>query len=457
MYRRDGAVDRTHGGFVYCVEKISNDQTKGTAHLYVLNSMSHKPFENYLAILEQAGKKLSLDEQTLSHFKDAQNIFTTNITFTRDTGEEVSVPAYRVQHNNARGPFKGGIRFHPEADLDEVKSLASLMSLKCALVDIPYGGGKGGVEINPKELSKTELERVARAYMRAGVTAGIFGVDKDIPAPDVNTTAEIMAWMLDEYEAAVGHSEPGAITGKPLEIGGIAGRSYATSRGGRHVFTQLQTRLFGDKLPADTTIAVQGFGNAGAEFAKDMHELGYRVVAVSDSRGGAHCEHMCDVKHLERVKSEQGSVAIESAGIRIIDHEELLRLDVDLLVLAALDGAVHADNAADIKARAILELANGPVTVEADEILAERGITVIPDILANAGGVTVSYFEWIQNRTGERWSEARVNEQLREIMIQSTETIWERAEKEHVSLRLAAFMVGIERVLAATELRGRAA
>lgn len=417
--------------------------------------MINTPFENYLSVLSRAGELLSLPESALKHFREPQHIFQTEISLIRDDGTEIKIPAYRVQHNNARGPFKGGIRFHADADLEEVKSLASLMSLKCAIVDIPFGGGKGGVQINPKDLSPAELQRVSRAYMKAAAEAHVFGVDKDIPAPDVNTTPQIMAWMLDEYEATVGHSEPGVITGKPLAVGGIAGRSYATSRGALHVFLQMQPKLYGDRQPEDITVAIQGFGNAGAEFAKELHDLGYRVVAISDSRGGSHCAQQCDIRHLEHIKREHGSVSIKADDIAIITNEALLELEVDLLVLAALDGVVHEKNAANIKAKAILELANGPVTAAADEILEKQGITVIPDILANAGGVTVSYFEWIQNRSGDVWEESTVNQRLESVMKKSAQAVVERADQESCTLRIAAFLIGIERVLVATTIRGR--
>ncbi len=416
--------------------------------------MPNKPFENYLQILKKAGDHLKIDETALIHFQQPENIFETEIEFTRDNGEVEKVKAYRIQHNSSRGPYKGGVRFHQAADLDEVKSLASLMSLKCAVVDIPFGGGKGGVQIDPKQLSENELQRLSRAYMRAGTEAGIFGVNKDIPAPDVNTTPRVMAWMLDEYESIIGYKEPGVITGKPLEIGGSKGRSYSTSQGGYYVFEYLRQSLLGDKLPADITIAVQGFGNAGAELAKEFHQQGYRVVAVSDSRGGAFCEHMCDVKHLENVKKGNGTVATESAGISIISNEDLLALDVDVLVLAALDGSVHANNAENIKAKVILELANGPVTPAADTVLENNGVVIIPDILANAGGVTVSYFEWIQNRSGDVWEEEHVNTRLKSVMEKSATEIFDLSQKEACSLRTAAFVLGMRRILTATQLRG---
>lgn len=417
--------------------------------------MPSLPFENYLELLEKAATKLSLTPDVLKIFQEPENIFETEIQFELDDGSVRTVKAYRVQHNSSRGPYKGGIRFHQDADLAEVKSLASLMSLKCAVVDVPFGGGKGGIEINPKELSLSETERMSRAYIRAAFAEGIFGSSKDIPAPDVNTTPEIMAWMLDEYESLVGHKEPAMITGKPLEIGGSKGRSYSTSHGGFYVLEHLLDEFLEKKAPADTTIAIQGFGNAGAEFANEVHKRGYRVVAVSDSRGGSHCEHMCDLKHLGNMKKETGSVAIESSNISIITNDELLELDVDILVLAALDGAIHANNADKIKAKLILELANGPVTSAADKILEKKNITVIPDILANAGGVTVSYFEWVQNRSGDIWKEDYVNQRLKEMMVTGAQSVLEVAKKEDCSLRLASFILGMERIIKAAKLRGR--
>lgn len=416
--------------------------------------IKNTPFDNYLTNLQEAGSLIGLSESKLKRFQEPENIFQEEIEFALDSGEVRKVNAYRIQHNNARGPYKGGIRFHQDANLDEVKSLASLMSLKCAVVDIPFGGGKGGIEIDPKNLSQTELERLSRAYVRAGAKAGIFGVNKDIPAPDVNTTPQIMAWMLDEYESIVGHKEPGMITGKPLELGGSKGRSYSTSQGGLYVFEYLQSLIFDNKLPADTTVAVQGFGNAGAEFAKVLHSRGYRVVAVSDSRGGSHCEHMCDINHLENVKKQSGSVSIVDTGIKIISNEELLGLDVDVLVLAALDGAVNEDNAENIKAKIIVELANGPITPQADTVLNKNKIVVIPDILANAGGVTVSYFEWVQNRSGDVWKEDYVNERLKEVMENSAEQVYKLSKEKNCSLRIASYILGIKRIIKASELRG---
>lgn len=417
--------------------------------------MNNKPFENYLNILSEAAAKLDISEKDLEQFKEPEHIFEASVTYEKDDGTKEEVKAYRVQHNSARGPYKGGIRFHPDADLDEVKSLASLMSLKCAVVDIPFGGAKGGIQVDPKKLTTTELERLSRAYIQSAAAHNLFGVDKDIPAPDVNTNPQIMSWMLDEFEAINGRKEPGMITGKPVEIGGSKGRSYATSLGGFLTLEYLKEYLLGNKQSNDITIAIQGFGNAGAEFAKIAHEQGYRVVAVSDSRGAAYCEEKCDINHLNNVKEMNGSIAIESNGLTIITNEELLTLDVDILVLAALDGAITENNADVVKAKIILELANGPVTFEADRILEEKGIVVIPDILANAGGVTVSYFEWVQNKSGDIWEEEYVNERLKRIMEKSVQNILNKTKEKNVTFRIAAFMIGIERILKATKLRGK--
>ncbi|MDP3880880.1 MAG: Glu/Leu/Phe/Val dehydrogenase [bacterium] len=414
-----------------------------------------KPFENFLENVEKAAKTLGLDEKMKRRLETAENIFETKISFEKDGGEKVVANAYRVQHNSARGPYKGGIRYHQDADINEVKALASLMSLKCAVVDIPMGGGKGGVQIDPKELSESELERMSRAYFRAGTEKDVFGVNKDIPAPDVNTNPQIMAWFLDEYEKIKGVKEPGVVTGKPVEIGGSLGRSYSTSQGGFYVLEHLRKEILGDKNPVDITIAIQGFGNAGAEFARIAHDGGYRVVAVSDSRGGAYCDEKCDIIELNVAKKQNGSVAVEREGVRIISNEELLELEVDVLVLAALDGVLHAENANNVKAKMILELANGPVTPQADEILENKKIVVVPDILANAGGVTVSYFEWVQNRSGDQWKETFVNERLKEIMERSTDSVLDaQKEFEGISMRQGAFVVAIRRIVEAMKLRG---
>ncbi len=426
-----------------------------------------KPFQHFLKNLQQAADTISLSTTAFDLLCKPENIFQTDITFKKDDGTTQTVEAYRVQHNSARGPYKGGIRFHPEADLDEVKSLASLMSLKCAIVNIPLGGGKGGVKINPKNLSQKELEQLSRTYFRVGTEANIFGVNRDIPAPDVYTTPQIMSWMMDEHEKIIGEKSPGCITGKPLELGGSLGRNYATAQGGFYVLQKYLNKI--GKKAVDTTIAIQGFGNAGSFFAEIAHDAGCKVVAVSDSKGavlrdGGHFE----VKKLHAYKQSGGSLRgnfcegdncdiekMSKENVKIISNEELLEMNVDVLVVAALDGVIHEKNANNIKAEVILELANGPVTPEADEILEEKGIVVIPDILANAGGVTVSYFEWVQNRSGDEWEEDYVNAKLKKIMDNAFDDLLSIQEKYKTSLRNSAFIVGIERIVNAMELRGQ--
>jgi len=428
-----------------------------------------KPFLNFLKNLDTAAKTLQLSEKEKKALATPEHIHETEIKFSRDSGETETATAYRVQHNSARGPYKGGIRYHHEADLEEVKALASLMSFKCSVVNIPMGGGKGGVKINPKPLSSTELESLSRAYFRWGTENNIFGVNKDVPAPDVYTTPQIMSWMLDEHEKILGYKSPGVITGKPLELGGSLGRSYSTAMGGFYVLEKHLAKL--GKKPVDTTIAVQGFGNAGSYFAEICHEAGYKIVAVSDSKGGIMCDCDADafeVASLKRWKQEKGSFRgnfcegetcdiekMKKSKVKIISNEELLKLDVDVLVLAALDGVVHDKNADQISAKLILELANGPVTPEADEILEKKKIEVLPDILANAGGVTVSYFEWVQNRSGDVWEEDYVNAKLKKIMENAYADLKSAREKfAGISWRQAAFVVAIDRILTAMKLRG---
>ena len=427
---------------------------------------SKKPFQNFLDTLHEAAEIINLPEKTLKRLETPENIFETEIEYELDSGEKVTAPAYRVQHNSARGPYKGGIRFHPEADLDEVKALAALMALKCAVVNIPLGGGKGGVQIDPKKMSQRELEHVARAYFRSGTVAGIFGVNKDIPAPDVYTNPQVMSWMMDEHEKILGYKSPGVITGKPLQLGGSLGREYATSQGGFFVLEKYLKSL--GKKAVDTTIAVQGFGNAGAYFAEIAHEAGYNVVSVSDSQGGIVCQDgKCEISKLKEYKLEAGSLRgnfcagdhcdvekMKTEKVHVVSNEELLEMDVDVLVLAALDGVVHIDNAENIKAKVILELANGPVTPEADKILEKNEVVVIPDILANAGGVTVSYFEWVQNRSGDVWDEDYVIAKLRKVMDHAFDDVLKIQANHNTSLRKAAFLTGIERIVNAMELRG---
>jgi len=406
------------------------------------------PFENYLAILSRASTYTTVSSQELLVLQTPNHVHQKNISITRDDGSTLVLPAYRVQHNNARGPYKGGIRFHSAADIEEVKALAALMAIKCAVVGIPLGGGKGGVQVDPKTLSEKELQAVSRAWARA--FADVIGVDKDIPAPDVYTTPQIMAWMVDEFEKVVGHSEVGVITGKPLALHGSKGRGIATALGGTMVLEEYCKEKGLDIK--QIRVAIQGYGNAGQTMARLLVERGFNLVAVSDSKGGVYGDRL-SVDALDATKKEKGTVAEFLAGKKIT-NEELLECECDVLIPAALDNQVTIANAHRIKAKHILELANGPVSSEADSILFSNGVTVIPDVLANAGGVTVSYFEWVQNRQQYYWEEDEVFAKLKKIMVSSFAEVYALAKKNNCSLRDSAFTIAVGRILDAMRLRG---
>ncbi|MFA5135016.1 MAG: Glu/Leu/Phe/Val dehydrogenase [Patescibacteria group bacterium] len=403
-------------------------------------------FKNALKKLKEAAALLDVDKKMYKKLSTPEAVLVYPLTVKMDNGESKVFRGYRVQFSSARGPYKGGIRFHPKADLNEVKTLALLMGLKCAVVNIPFGGSKGGVQVNPKELSKTELERLSRVWVNAFYQH--IGPSRDIPAPDVYTTPQIMAWMTDEYSKLSGKPTPGAFTGKPIEAGGSEGRSYSTAQGGFYALRELAQKL--RMQPGKTRVAVQGFGNAGSHIARILHNEGYQVVAVSDSKGGIVAESgTLDPEKLKKAKEETGVLACE--GCKKIGNAELLELDVDVLVPAALENQITDANAGRIKAKAIIELANGPTTPEADAILFKRGIPVVPDILANAGGVAVSYFEWQQNMQNEHWEESIVLERLDSIISREFSNVWNLAHKKKTDLRTAAFMLGIQRILDATD------
>ncbi len=418
------------------------------------------PFAFYLERLARAAQTLGLSKAQLKALQTPDKILDKKITIKTDKGRKETLRAYRVQFNNARGPYKGGIRFHPAADLSEVKALAAAMALKCAVVGIPLGGSKGGVQCDPKKYSSTELERVSRAYVRA--IGGSLGVDTDIPAPDVYTTPEIMAYMLDEFGKKVGHSEPGMITGKPIALGGSEGRGTATAQGGVYVLEETVKALGLDRKKL--RVAVQGFGNAGYHAARILHELGYHIVGLSDSTGALIAEngHKIDPTSVYIAKQNGGKISehyadkksMERDGVHVGINEELLTMDCDILIPAALDNQLTADNAANVKAKIILELANGPISPEADAILEKAGVTVIPDILANAGGVTVSYFEWVQNRQQYYWTEEQVLERLQPIMTSAFKAVSGLVKEKNVSYREAAFLLGIQRITEALKMRG---
>jgi glutamate dehydrogenase (NAD(P)+) len=367
----------------------------------------------------------------------------------RDNGEIHTYLGYRVQHDSSRGPMKGGMRYHPEVDLDEVRSLAALMTWKTAVVNLPYGGAKGGIAIDPNLLSTRERELITRRFVDE--IHDVIGPDTDIPAPDMGTNAEVMAWFMNQYAKYHGFS-PGIVTGKPVELYGLPGREEATGRGVGILSLKLLGRL--GRKPAQTRVAIQGFGNVGSHAAKFLHEADFKVVAVSDVSGGYYRSQGLDVPKALHYAHEHGGKLAGFGEAEPISNEELLRLDVDLLIPAALGGVLTAENAPHVRAPIIIEAANSPVRPDADEIFDERGIIVLPDILANAGGVTASYFEWVQNRQHYRWGLNRVRQELDHVLTEAFETVWETSQQRRVSLRTAAYIVGIGRVGRATILGG---
>ncbi|WP_420450721.1 Glu/Leu/Phe/Val family dehydrogenase [Ilumatobacter sp.] len=407
------------------------------------------PFEAVTHFFHRAADHLELPDSSRRLLATPARELRVELPLRRDDGSLSVHIGYRVQHDSARGPFKGGIRYHPSAELDEVRALASLMTWKTAVVDVPFGGAKGGVEIDVSTLSKPELERLTRGYTRA--ISDIIGPSEDIPAPDMGTDAQVMAWIVDEYSQRFGHS-PGVVTGKPIPLGGSAGRTEATGTG-CVICLDLAMRDAG-RDAAGTTVAIQGFGNVGSWAAREAVARGYRVIAVSDQYGAILDRDGLDVEAVVDHLAETGSV-VGAAGSSELTNDELIGLEVDVLIPAAIAGVIHDGNVDTVKAKLIIEGANGPVTPGADDRLARGGVVVVPDILANAGGVTVSYFEWVQNIQRFRWSRANVMEQLDSTLAGAHEVITERAERDAISLRLAAFVIGIERVRDASILRGQ--
>lgn len=407
-------------------------------------------FQNALSQLESAASVLKLEPAVLEVLRHPKRILEVSFPVVMDDGATRVFTGYRVQYNDARGPFKGGIRFHQDTDLDEVKALSFWMAIKCAVVGVPYGGGKGGVTVDPKKLSKTELERLTRSYVRA--IAPVIGPWVDVPAPDVNTTPEIMGWIVDEYSKLVGKYSPAVVTGKPLSLGGSRGRGTATARGGLFVLNEYLAAT--GKNGEGMTVAIQGFGNAGGVFADLAHDAGFKIVAVSDSSGGIYDAEGLDPAAVERHKKETGSVK-DFSSAKNVSNEELLELPVDILVPAALENQLKADNAGRVKAKTIVELANGPTTPEGDDVLEKNGVTVLPDVLANAGGVAVSYFEWCQNNQGYYWTEDEVNSKLKVLMAAAFSDVHKTALTQKVSYRRAAFMTAIAKIREAILGRGK--
>lgn len=397
-------------------------------------------FQNAMKQLEDAAAVIALDPAVFEILRHPQRTMETTFPVKMDDGSSRMFSGYRVQYNNARGPYKGGIRYHPAVDLDEVNALAFWMTIKTAVVDVPFGGGKGGVAVDPKSLSIGEKERVTRAFARSIIE--LVGSLRDVPAPDVGTGPREMAWIADEVSKLRGVADPGVVTGKPVEAGGSEGRNKATAQGGFYVLQAI--RAAGD-IPSPARVAIQGLGNAGQWIAKLLAEGGDKVVGVSDSKGGVIKEDGLDAAAVISHKEATGSV-VGFPGAKTITNAELLTSDCDILVPSALENQITAQNAPAIRAKIILELANGPTTPEADAILRERGIVVIPDVLANAGGVAVSYLEWEQNRMNEHWSESEVLERLKMVMEDAATAVRERSEKYRIPLRRAAFILALERL-----------
>jgi glutamate dehydrogenase (NADP+) len=415
-------------------------------------------FSDAVARVERIGKEAGVDPEVIAALRQPKALLAASLPVRMDDGSTRYFEGYRCRYNDTLGPAKGGIRYHPDVSVEEVQALALWMTIKCAVVGLPFGGGKGGVVVDPKSLSALELERLSRAYMRA--MADFVGPDVDIPAPDVYTNARIMGWMADEYETIKRVKAPGVITGKPISRGGSQGRDEATGRGAFHVVEEL-ARARGI-APQETRVALQGFGNAAYHLGRLLQEAGYRIVAVSDSKGGIHSEKGFDVESLYAHKQESRKlegVYCEGSVCELVEHdsisnEELLELDVDILVPAAIEGAIRADNADRIRAKLIAEVANGPITGDADELLRNKEVTVLPDVLTNAGGVTVSYFEWVQNRQGDAWSLEKVRERLKQTMTTAFSETWQLHQHEKIPLRDAAYRLALQRVGTAIESRG---
>lgn len=409
-------------------------------------------FEGALSHLEEAARYAQVHPEVLEKLRYPKEVLATRLMIRMDDGSRRSFRAWRCRYDDTRGPTKGGIRFHPDAKEDEVITLAFWMTFKCAVVGLPYGGAKGAIQVDPHSLTKGELERLSRAYVHA--FANMIGPNRDIPAPDVYTNAMIMGWMADEYANVVGHPCPDVITGKPIPLGGSLGRDDATARGGFYVLNHLAEEL---GCNGGTRRAViQGMGNAGSHMAEMLHAAGWQIIGMSDSRGAIYDPSGLFPSAVLRAKQEQGSVVAMAGreGVREISPDELLTLECELLVPAALEEMINADNAEHIQARVILELANGPVTPAADHILARKGIAVLPDILANAGGVTVSYFEWVQNRQGYYWTLDEVHSRLKAIMERESRNVWNIAQKHNITLRTAAYVHALNRLSEAIEAHG---
>lgn len=413
----------------------------------------YNPFDNVIAVVENAAQKLGYEPADYEALKYPERELQVSIPVRMDDGSIHVFEGYRVQHSTTRGPAKGGIRFHPAVNKDEVKALAAWMTFKCAVVNIPYGGAKGGVVVDPRKLSKSELRHMTRRF--TAMIAPIIGPDQDIPAPDVNTNPEIMGWIMDTYSMLKGHSMPGVVTGKPLAINGIPGRMSATGRGVMFTTKNILTKM---GIPfQDAEIAIQGFGNVGGTAARLLYKEGFKVVAVSDVSGGLYCKEGLNIYELlDFTKNNPDKLFedYEAEGVVHITNAEVLATECTVLIPAAMENQINEETADSLRCRIVIEAANGPTSLEGDEILSRRGITVVPDILCNAGGVVVSYLEWVQNQQAIYWEETETNSKLKHVMDRSFEEVCEMAEDKKVSYREAAYMIAIQRVVEAKKIRG---
>lgn len=413
----------------------------------------YNPFDNVITVVENAAKKLGYEPADYETLKHPERELQVSIPVRMDDGSIRVFEGYRIQHSTTRGPAKGGLRFHPSVNKDEVKALAAWMTFKCAVVNIPYGGAKGGVVVDPKELSKSELRHMTRRF--TAMIAPIIGPNQDIPAPDVNTNPEIMGWIMDTYSMLKGHSVPSIVTGKPLAINGIPGRMSATGRGVMFTVKNILNRM---KIPfQDATIAIQGFGNVGGTAARLLYKEGFKVVAVSDVSGGLYKKEGLDIYELlDFTKNNPDKLFqdYDKEGVTHITNEEVLATECTVLIPAAMENQINEATADSVKCQVVVEAANGPTTLEGDKILEEKKIPVIPDILCNAGGVVVSYLEWVQNQQAIYWEETETNSKLKHVMDRSFAEVCQMADDKQVSYREAAYMIAIQRVVEAKKIRG---
>ncbi|WP_416826758.1 Glu/Leu/Phe/Val family dehydrogenase [Ectobacillus polymachus] len=422
------------------VAENQNQKLQQEQHLKLLQSTQ--------IVIKEALEKLGYPQEVYELLKEPIRMMTVKIPVRMDDGNVKIFTGYRAQHNDAVGPTKGGIRFHPNVTEYEVKALSIWMSLKCGIVDLPYGGGKGGIICDPREMSFRELERLSRGYVRA--ISQIVGPTKDIPAPDVYTNSQIMAWMMDEYSRIDEFNSPGFITGKPLVLGGSQGRETATAKGVTFMIREAAKKR-GISVK-DARVVIQGFGNAGSYLAKFMHDAGAKVIAISDAYGALYDPNGLDIDYLLDRRDSFGTVT--KLFQNTITNKEMLELDCDILVPAAIENQITEENAANIKAKIVVEAANGPTTLKATKILTDRGILLVPDVLASSGGVTVSYFEWVQNNQGFYWTEEEVEQRLEKVMVKSFNSIYETAQVRKINMRLAAYMIGVRKMAEASRFRG---